>query len=318
MPLLGWFVQKPPCVLAWGTLLAVQLAAAPNELRLDPESLGLSEMATERLREAIAEGSWITAEDVLFEAAAGDSGSPLIRRALGIAHYQAGRYLPAASALKRADSLAPLDRHGRFLLANTYLRLERGHWAKAELERLIEENEADAQYRYALARIYYDQQRFGAAQAELEAAILQDPAFAEAHDLLGQCMEGLGRLQDAKEAYRFGISLNEAHGTRSAWPHYHLGSLLHDEGELDRAEATLRAAVETDPLNVPARIELGIVLGKVGKLPSAAEALEAAASLAPKDAKIQYSLAGIYRRQGHAIRASEALDRFRQLSSGDR
>ena len=298
--------------------MAVQLVAAPNELRLDPESLGLPETARERLREAIAAESWTIAEDILFQAAAGNSANPLVQRALGIAHYQVGRYLPAASALKRADGIAPLDAQARFLLANTFLRLERGHWARAELERLIEEDETDGQYRYALARIYYDQQRFGAAEAELQTAILQNPAFADAHDLLGQCLEGLGRLRDAKKAYQSGIDLNGAQGIRSAWPHYHLGSLLHDEGDFEQAEASLRRAVESDPLNVPARLELGIVLGKLGKLAASAVALEAAASLAPGDARIQYSLSGIYRRQGRALRAAEALDSFRQLSSGDR
>ena len=299
-------------------MLAVQLAAAPNELRLDPESLGLPETATQQLREAIAEGSWIIAEDILFKAAAGDSANPPLQRALGIAHYQVERYLAAASALKRADRIAPLDAQVRFLLANSYLRLERSHWARAELQRLIEEDATDAQYRYALARIYYDQQRFGEAVAELGVAILRNPGYAEAHDLLGQCMEGLGRLQDAAEAYRSGIALNAAQGKRSAWPHYHLGSLLHDKGEVEQAEAALRVAVETDPLNVPARLELGILLGKLGKLAGAAEVLEAAARLAPSDPKIQYSLAGVYRRQGLAGRATKAIERFRQLTSGTR
>ena len=315
---LARFVRNAPRDLACGALLAAQLAAAPNELRLDPGSLGLPEIARQRLREAIAVESWTIAEDILFQAAAGDFANPLIQRALGIAHYQVGRYLPAASALKRADGIAPLDAQARYLLANLFLRLEREHWARAELERLIEQDKADARYRYTLARIYYKQQRFGAAEAELDTAILQNPTFADAHDLLGQCMEGLGQLQGAKKAYQSGIDLNEAQGIRSAWPHYHLGSLLHDEGDFAQAEAALSRAVESDPLNVPARLELGIVLGKLGKLPRAAEALEAAASLAPGDAKIQYSLAGIYRRQGLATRAGEALDRFRQLSSDDR
>ena len=318
MSKLARFARKAPWDLAWGVLLAVQLAAAPNELRLDPESLGLPETARARLRDAIAEESWTTAEDILFEAAAGDPANALIERALGIVHYQVGRYLPAASALKRADEIDPLDAQARFLLASSFLRLERDHWARAELERLIEEDETDARYRYTLARIYYNQQRFGAAEAEIGRAILRNPTFADAHDLLGQCMEGLGRLRDAKEAYLSGIALNESEGIRSAWPYYHLGSLLHDEGDLVQAETALKLAVEADASHVPARLELGIVLGKLLKLDDAARNLEVAARLAPDDAKIQYSLAGVYRAQGLAERAADAIERFRQLSGGPR
>ena len=304
--------------LAWGALLATLLLAEPNELQLHPEALGVPETAAGQLRLAIRDGSWTIAEYILFEAAVKDPGNKLIHRALGISHYQSGRHYPAAAALKRSDAIAPLDAGARFLLAETYVRLERSHWARAELERLIEENASNARYRLALARIHYRQQRFGAAVDQLREAIRQNPRSADAHDLKGQCLEGLGRPKDAQEAYLTAAGLNDAQERRSAWPHYHLGSLLHDQGDFERAETALALAVESDPSHVAARLELGIVLGKLNRLERAVETLEAAARLAPADAKIQYSLAGIYRRRGHFGRAAAAIERFRELSNDAR
>ena len=302
-------------MLACGMLLAAQPAWAASELSLDPASLDLPQTAAGELQQAIASGSWSSAEAILFAAVAENPDNAALRRALGISHYQAGRFWAAASALKRADAATALDPQARYLLANSYLRLERSHWARVELERLIEVQESNEQYRYTLARVYYDQQRFQEAVELLHPAIQQRPAFAAAHDLLGQCLEGLGRIQAAEAAFRTAISLNQEQDRNAAWPQYHLGSLLHDLGDLDAAVGELEDAVQSDPLNLPAHLELGVALKKLNKLRAAAEVLEAAARIAPNDATVQYSLGGIYMQLGRDDRAAAAIERFRAIST---
>ena len=236
-------------------------------------------------------------------------------RALAIAHYQARRYFAAAGALKRADAISRLDPQARFLLADCFQRLERQHWARPELEHLIGDDPGNPLYRRALARIHYDQQRFADGVRELREAIRRSPDSGDTHDLLGQCLEGLGEIREAEAAYRASIELGEAQNDRSPWPYYHLGSLLHDQGRTHDAQLALAEAVEADPLNVPSLAELGIVLAKLRRFPEASEALETAASLDPRDSRILYSLAGVYRSQGLEAKAAEALERFRRLSS---
>lgn len=304
--------------IAVAVLLAAPQLASPSELSLNPAELQISQHDAAELREAIVADSWGIAERILFEAATEKPTDALIQRALGIAHYQAGRYLPAASALKRADSAGTLEPQARFLLASSYIKLERGHWARVELERLIADQDDAGRYRHTLARVYYDQQRFRDAAALLLEVIRQDSGSADSHDLLGQCLEALGQFQDAEAAYRRAISLNERRGRDDPWPHFHLGSLLHDLGDIEGATVALRNAVKADDRNVPARLELGVALKKLNKLNAAVTVLEKTSRLAPADAKIYYALGDVYRRLGWSERAHAAMSRFRELAKNGR
>ena len=295
-------------------LASIPLLADERELTLNPAGLGLPSSEASALAAAIRTEAWANAEKILFLAAEADPANAKVLRALGVAHYQAGRYFPAASALKRSDAITTLDQDDRFLLASAYLRIERRHWARAELERLAEDHAANSRYRYSLARIYYDQERFVDAAQLARQAIRLDATSVEAYDLLGQCLEGLGDFSQAANAYNTAISLESRNAAGSPWPHFHLGSLLHDLGDLARAEVSLGAAIAIDAHHGPSYRELGIVRQKAGKLDAAAEALEAAGRLLPDDSRIQYLLSRVYLQLGDAVRSKVALERIRQLS----
>ena len=83
-------------------LASVLLMADDREVPLNPADLGLQASEANALASAIQSEAWNTAEEILFLAAAGDPANAKVLRALGITHYQAGRYFPAASALKRS------------------------------------------------------------------------------------------------------------------------------------------------------------------------------------------------------------------------
>ena len=289
-------------------------AADERDVALDPFGLGLGGIQAQALERAIASGAWRDAEAVLFEAAIANPENAALQRALGVAHYQAGRPYPAAAALKRADSLTPLDPEARFLLASSFLRLERRHWARAELEHLLEAHPNRQRYQIALARVHYDDQRFQDGVDLLSRATEGGSGSAEVYDLLGQCKEGLGRADEAEAAYRKAVTISVSEPAESPWPHFHLGSLMHDLGKLDQAEASFRTAASIDPGNAPAHHELGLVLSKRGRLKASAAALETASRLAPNDATIVYALAGVYRRLGLGDRSASLIRRFRELS----
>lgn len=305
-------------VVAMTVLVASLGRAASTEVNLDPDRLGLFRSDAAALQSAIAAGEWDRAESVLYDASAANPQSSELHRALGIAHYQAGRVFLAAKELKRSDAIAPLDAPTRFLLASAYLTLGRSHWARPELERVIEAQPQESRYRYTRARVHYDQQRFRSGLGDIREAIRLNPEFAQAHDLLGQCLEGLGDFDGAVAAYERAIALHDRARTASPWPGYHLGSLQHDLGDLDGAEAALRSAVAADPEHALAYAELGLVLEKANQLAGAADALEAAARLSPKDATVQYALIGIYRELGQTEREAVALERFRKIRNGSR
>lgn len=305
-------------ILLPAALLPFGAAAGDNTLAVDPYRLGLEQGEAAALAKAVGEASWEDAESILVRGSETDPDNAALLRALGIAHYQSGRYYPAAAALKRADAISPLEREARFLLANSFLRLERRHWARAEMERLLRSHPEHEPYRLALARMHYHQQRFGAGVSELGQTIALTGGSAETYDLLGQCLEGLGRVGEASEAYRQAISLGEEGDAGTAWPHFHLGSLLHDLGDLEPAREALELAASIDPGNAPVHLELGIVLRKAGDLEEAAGTLETAARQAPNDPTIQYALAGVYRQLGQRERSASAMQRFLRISSGPR
>ena len=301
-------------ILLSATLLPSGVEAVENELGLDPHRLGLEEAMAGALEKAIGEASWERAEGILFRAAETDPGNAPVLRALGIAHHQTGRFFQAATALKRADSISSLEGETRFLLVSSFLQLQRRHWARSELQRLVEDHPNHEPYRVALARVHYHQQRFEAGASELRRGIALTGGSVEAYDLLGQCLEGLGRLGDASEAYRQAITLDATGSAKSPWPHFHLGSLLHDRGDLEAATESLELAVTIDPKNAPAQLEVGIVLRKAGRLSEAADALEIAARHAPSDPAIQYALSGVYRQLGQPERSASAMRRFQEIS----
>ena len=256
----------PLAVLALATDVAPHLSGSENQVSIRAEALGLAPITTKTLQAFIDAGDWRSAEDTLFKAAEGSPQNATLLRALGIAHYQAGRYFSAASALKRSDALDSLDPEARFLLAGSLIRVERSHWARAELERLVAQHEDSDRYGLVLAQVRYDQGQFLAAVSALDQVIARTPESAAANDLLGQCLEGLGRYEAAVAAFERAISLAQEAREESAWPYYHLGSLLHDLGDLDIAEAALASAVAVDPDHAPARRELGVVYMKTNKL----------------------------------------------------
>ena len=304
--------------LAWAALSVAQTSLPPTQLPIDPSGLGIPARVSRTVQDAILRDDWRTVEASLFSEAQRDTSNADLQRALGIAHFQAQHYLPAAAALKRADRAVRLDAEARFLLATAYLRLGRSHWARAELEALVDSKPEQPRYRLALAKLHYEGQRFLAGAEQLHSALERAPSLPEAHDLLGQCLEGLGQTEAAEAEYRAAIAVNARRGAESPWPHYHLGSMLHDLGDLSAARAALQAAAAADPRHVSTLVELGIVLAKLTELSPARTALESARRERPDDPRIHYALARVYRQLGLGELARSAADRFRALARDGR
>ncbi|MCP5119889.1 MAG: tetratricopeptide repeat protein [bacterium] len=234
----------------------------------------------------------------------------------GAEHFEKGRYLESTIAYKKADLITPLDNRSRFTLVTAYIALERGHWARPELEKLIAADPFNPVYPYWLARVYYTFNWFDEAVEELDKALALDPDFAAAYDRLGLCLEGLGNNEAALARNETAVRLNQESGESAHWPAYHLGSLLHDLGQLEKAEKSLRRALRAAADMAEAHYELGVVLDKRGKSREAVKQLLRAAELDESDPQPHYALSQIYRRLGDREKAMEEIRRFRELSKG--
>ncbi len=297
-----------PLIAALAACAAVWGAESPA---IDVDRLGLSEDAAEELRLAIDEEDWLEVEAQLFDHAQDDARSAPRLVALGFAHFENERYYQAAAAWRKADQIEALSAYQRLALVTAYIAIDRRHWARREVERLIRGNPDDPLYRHWLAGIYFDLQWLEEALKAANQAIALDPAFAAAHDRAGQSLEGLGRLADAESAYRRAVARAE----QDPWPLVHLGGLLSDRGELDEAEPTLRKAINLDPELAEAHFELGNLLRRGDQLQRARNSLQRATELAPDEAKFHYAFGNVLRQLGETELARQALERFRELTS---
>ena len=307
------------CVFVAAALLIPFLSAGRAQLvSVDPSALPLAGAVRSELAESIQADDWLAVESHLFRRVRNDPASAALRKALAAAHFRNERYLAAASEYARADRLEPLDPGSRFALATAYVALDRRHWARRELEALAAEFPRNPLYPHWLAGIYQHYQWFDRAIAEAERAISLNPAYAAAHDRLGQCLEALGRTEEALASYAEAERLARAGDDPSPWPSYHRGSLLRDGGRFDEALAPLERAVALDPKNAEARHELGLTLDRLGRPADALATLEAAAALDPDNPKIHYALSRLQRQAGDLAAARSSLERFERLSRSAR
>ena len=304
-------------VLAVLTAASASAAVVPGT-SVDPAKLDLSSEQQVSLESALRQKDWRAGEAILFVAALERPESGDVLEALGELHFRAGRYLAAARAFKRADRVRPISALHRFALATAYIALERRHWARPELDRLVREDPNNASYPYWLGLIYQHYQWFDEAATELRRALKLDPRYGSAQQALGECLESAGELDEAAEAYAQALDLAGESGKPAARALWSLGSLAHDRGDLEIAEKHLRRSVKTDAELANAHYELGLVLRKRSKIKDAVASLKKAAELDPMNPDRHYALGVTLRMSGDAEGAREALRRFQELSGSAR
>ena len=279
----------------------------------DVPPTGIVDGSSGALAEALRAKDYGRAEALLLEAAEAHPQSAEVLRALGGVFFLRGRPLNAAVALKKAETIAPLDERSRFTLVMAYVALGHRDWARPELAKLVEAAPRNALYPYWTGRLDYDDQQYATAIKSLQRAVELDPRLAKAHDSLGLCYEALGRFDEAARSWEEAIRLNGEQATKSPWPALNLGLLMTRLDRLDAAEARFREALAADPAFAPVHYQLGLVLEKTGRLKDATLELEEAARLDPASKEAQYALARVYRRAGDGEKADRALQRFEEL-----
>jgi tetratricopeptide (TPR) repeat protein len=123
------------------------------------------------------------------------------------------------------------------------------------------------------------------AKAWLEKAFAAAPGPMSL-SLLGSAHVRLGEKEDAKEAFRKAIELDESY----AEAYFNFGLLLADDGKNEEAEVFLRKATQLDPEFGEAHGRLGIVLQELGKYSEAEEELRRAIEIDPADTIASFHL----------------------------
>ena len=278
---------------------------------------GVVEKGSE-LDRALGARNWERAEQLLIHQIEAAPKSIELLKLLARVFLADRRPLNAAIAIKKAEAIAPLDNETRYELAVAYMSMNRGDWARPELERLEKANQGNPLYQYWLGRVDYDSGQYASAAKRFEGIVEADDTFMKAFDNLGLCYEALNQPEQAIAAYRKAIALNRTSKAPSFWPPLNLGILLRTRGEVTEAEKLLREAVKSDASAAKAQYQLGALLEQQDHLDEAVAALKHAAASDPAYAEPHYALARIYRRQGKIEAATQSLATFRRLHEAKR
>jgi tetratricopeptide (TPR) repeat protein len=95
--------------------------------------------------------------------------------------------------------------------------------------------------------------------------------------------------------------------------HYNLGAAFKKKGDLARAEASMRKAVELDPGFVDGWVGLATLLAESGKQDQAIEAIREGAGGNPQSGRLQYALGVLAEGKGDSATAKEAFLKAEQL-----
>lgn len=193
-------------------------------------------------------------------------------KALGVAYYLAGQHLLFRQQMAEAMRREPVDFGPYYLLGR-----------------------------------HYDSDVDNAEEAVrwLQLAHQRNPDYANVRSYLGNCLERLGRTEEAEAAYNASAGVAQSQ--------LGLARLRFGAGDLTSALQFVQKAIALDAKDARALKLQARIFVSLQRPRDAIAALEAAASVAPRDASIRYQLARLHREAGEAARSESALREFERL-----
>jgi len=181
-------------------------------------------------------------------------------------------------------------------VASDYVLL--GDFADADkwFSEVTAQSPTDAHAWYLLGRTKYNEGRYDEAASSFEKALALHPRDVEAENNLGLSLRELNKLTEARAAFQAAIDW-QGSAPADAQPYLNLGSLLAEQGELDKAIPLLVKAVNMSPENPTTHEQLGKAYEEQKELSKAQSELETAVKLAPDISALHYKLGEIYRKQ---------------------
>jgi tetratricopeptide (TPR) repeat protein len=181
---------------------------------------------------------------------------------LGVLYAQADRVSCGIAAFEAALRLGEQNWEAHYNLALVLLRRgDRAH-AMHELQTAIQQKPDSVSSHFALGSVFEDEKKLGNAEEQFRSALKIDPHFAPAAIRLSEVLITEGKPQAAVACLENAVKqlpLDQAEPVQAA-----LGIAYAENGELDKALATLRELVAVQPDSADAHFNLGLVYARHG------------------------------------------------------
>jgi tetratricopeptide (TPR) repeat protein len=240
-----------------------------------------------------------------------DADNPTVLYWLGTAHLQLREPVEAVQAFRSAEKLnldTALFHEG---LGLAYYDLNQFRLFEEQMTRAATSDPRDSKPNYYMG-LYRWSIRSDAAGALdfFEKAIQLAPNDWKSIYQSGNCLEQLGKVDEARGRYEKSIALLDQASSPYGWPYQGLARLTAD-ADPQRALQLAKKAVELEPNEPSNHLQLALIYERIEKLPDAIQEAEIAADKNPNDSKTHYALYRFYREAGDP-RAKTTLEKFEQ------
>jgi len=207
---------------------------------------------------------------------------------VGARFYAAGNYKAAAGAFSGAIRLYPQFARGYVELGSSYLKLKK--YALAE-EAFLKAKGIDDEScaSCGLGMTYNLMGRYDAAEKEFQRAASLNPNDVCAYDQSGQMYYDRGKYPEAIAAFKQAVTLRPRYGT-----YMYLANSYVYAREYEASVDVYKQAIQLNPKDVRAHIQLGIAYDCLRQYQNAAAEYEQAVKLDPNDEKARYHLVVAY------------------------
>jgi superkiller protein 3 len=264
--------------------------------------------AYERAMKLERDGNAPAALALYWEAAGLAPRDPEIQFRLGQALERIGALDAAIDAYRQALAARPQFREASNSLILTLVKAGKGPEARERAQALITARAGDPDAHFTLG-LALSEQDVDEAIRSFHRVLELAPRHALARYNLALVLKRADRTREAIDELTRAIEVDPR-----AEAHYTLGTIYWQQGDLDRAETALRAALAADPRYVDAHQTLGAVLAARSQWAPAIEALRRAIELRPDLTSARYTLARVLRQSGDeraARREQDEADRLR-------
>ncbi len=278
-----------------GAIQAYQDALAKEPGRIDARSnLGAAYVHLGRYADAIEQ---------YRKALALDPDNTRVRFNLALALYKAASVPEAAEELKRVVDRDPRNKSARLLLADSYLQMGQDDLVVSVLSGRDAEFGDDRLFAYVLGSALVRRDEVQRGQAYID-RLFQGGDTAEAHLLMGVAQL---RRQDFRAALP---ELERAVGLNPGLPTVHSlhGRALMGMGRRDDASEAFRKELERNPNDFDANLYLGLLTRDNDRLDESLDRLKRAGRLRPHDPRVLYGLGSLHLRTGRVEEAQRELE----------